>query len=177
MPKSQRPTVAGALLSQENFDTQMHHARTTLERDGCLSGARFLFLFYSGEVVPMHIETYPSVPDLRRMLAQLGEELRAKHGEIAEAMFISETVSATGTYADSNRSVLNPPTDRCRAIVVSARNADASRTKLIIQPFADSENSKSITWHEPESYESSGQTNAVFKGILDGVRRGCQNLS
>ena len=166
MPTSSTTNNIGTLLSKESINTHIKFARDTFIEQGYLS-VQFVIKFYSGLIVPIVFEDYPSEPDKKAAaMRALCKKLRTQYGSIKEAIFFAEAWVAKNTSPDFAEIPPSQHPDREEAIVITGRDDDNSNSVLVVQRFSRNEANEPI-WHTVEVHQGQGEDGITFRGVLD----------
>lgn len=143
--------------------------RKNLEEAGYLQPMLFIQLS-NGEGIVTPLKMPDESNKKYRMFYALGKQIRSKFGSIQNSVTLLETWAV---YANEAPDAMKyPPSQHpCRreAIVLIGRNADKSRSAIVIQTFTRDEHNAPV-WSEPKVMISdSGEEGVVAEGFIDAL--------
>ena len=163
-------TESSALLKKAMLLDLLEAGRKNLEEAGSLRPMLFIQL-RNGE----GIEEFPlEMPDESSkkylMFYLLGKQIGSKFGSIQNAVIMSETWTV---YADEAPDATKyPPSQHpCRreAIILFGRNADKTRSAIVIQTFTRDEHNAPV-WSEPQvTISDSRKGEVMVEGLIDAL--------
>lgn len=143
-------------------------ARRNLEKFGTLQPMLFLDLVI-GERASCPIAMPDNSAVKYRMFQAIGNQVREQKGAIKDAVLLSETWIVMAKEApDATKYMPSQHPCRQEAIVLVGRNADKTRSALVIQTFTRDEHNAPV-WSEPRVIISDSPKDLAAEGLLDAL--------
>jgi hypothetical protein len=156
------------LLEKATLLTLLGDGRRDIEGTGSLQPLLFIELS-NGEGLVSSLEMPDDTEIKYRMFQVIGNDIREKNGTIKDAVLLSETWIVMANEApDATKYMPSQHPCRQEAIVVIGRNADKTRSALVIQTFTRDEHNAPV-WSEPRVIISDSPQDLAAKGLLDAL--------
>lgn len=156
------------ILGKATLLDLLKDARKNLEKNNTLQPMLFIELSIGkGIICPLEMPDDSAVK--YRMFQAIGNDIREKKGAIKDAVLLSETWIVMAKEApDATKYMPSQHPCRQEAIVLVGRNADKTRSALVIQTFTRDEHNAPI-WSEPQVIISDSPQNLAAEGLLDAL--------
>ena len=157
------------ILGKTTLLDLLKEARNNLEGDGTLQPMLFIELSIGkGIILPLEIPNDSAVK--YRMFQSIGNHVREQKGAIKDAVLLCETWIVEAKEApDATKYMPSQHPCRKEAIVLVGRNADKTRSAIVIQTFTRDEHNAPV-WSDPQVSISKSYTKGmVAKGLLDAL--------
>jgi hypothetical protein len=166
--KVQRTPEESVILGRAMLLDLLKDARKTLEEDSTLQPILFIELSIGkGIICPL------VMPDNSagkyRMFQVIGNHVREQKGAIKAAVLLTETWIVMAKEApDATKYMPSQHPCRQEAIVLVGRNADKTRSAIVIQTFTRDEHNSPV-WSEPQVIISDSPQDLAAEGLLDAL--------
>ena len=155
-----------SLLTREFVESIIKIEKEALIEHGALI-AKLHILHHSGKTIMVGLSQMPASGNKKRkMLQNLGMQLRAEDGSIKEALFIAESWMVKATNPDCDKFAPSEHPAREEVIVIVGRNEEKSRSLMALQPFSRDRKGAPV-WKEPLISISEDGSVLTYEGILD----------
>jgi len=158
-----------SLLSEETILNMLETGRKNLEKDGSLVPVLFIELS-NGQSLMSPLQMPDNSATKYRMFQSIGQKIRAQEGAIKNELLIVETWFVNAQEApDATKYMPSQHPSRQEAIVLMGRNAEKTRSALVIQSFTRDEHNAPI-WAAPDITTSDEKSQGlVAQGLLDAL--------
>ena len=167
--KTKHTQEESTLFQRESLLEILQEGRKNLETDGSLYPMLFIELSNGkGFISPLEI---PDDTVMKyRMFQAIGKKIHSEQGAIKDAMLLTETwIVETKEAPDATKYMPSQHPCRKEAIVLVGRNADKTRSAIVIQTFTRDEHNAPV-WSDPQVSISKSHTKGmVAKGLLDAL--------
>lgn len=154
-----------SLLSESSILGMLAEGRKNLEKDGSLVPMLFIELS-NGQIIMSPLQMPDDTATKYRMFQDIGQKIRAQEGASEAALLIVETWYVDAKAAPDATKYMP---SRQEAIVLMGRNADKTRSAIVLQSFTKDEHD-ALVWSEPYvTIADSASQGLVAKGPLDAL--------
>jgi hypothetical protein len=157
------------LLEKATLLTLLGDGRREIEGTGSLQPLLFVEL-NNGEGLTSSLKMPDDAETKYRMFHLIGNDIREQKGTIKDAVLLCETWIVMANEApDATKYMPSQHPCRQEAIVLIGRNADKTRSAIVIQTFTKNEHNAPV-WSEPQvSISDSPTKGMVAEGLLDAL--------
>lgn len=158
-----------SLLQQPLVENILATARRNLVQKGCLIPVLFVALAQGNPLI-VHLQLPDTFDQKWAYFRDMGRRLRAVHGDITEALLLSESWIVDARTAPGAATV--PPSrhpSRQEAITLTGRNAAGDRYTCVVQPLT--RNEQQPVWQELllAEYDQPVRPDNHSPGVLDAL--------
>lgn len=156
------------LLEKATLLTLLGDGRRDIEGTGSLQPLLFMEISNGkGIICPLEMPNDSAVK--YRMFQAIGKKVHAEEGTIKDAVLLTETWIVMAKEApDATKYMPSQHPCRQEAIVLVGRNADKTRSAIVIQTFTRDEHNAPV-WSEPQVIISDSPQDLAAEGLLDAL--------
>jgi hypothetical protein len=156
------------LLKEATLLDLLNKERSTLELNGAIQPMLYMELSIHKWII-CPLEMPDNSVEKYRMFQTIGNDVREQDGAIKNAVLCCETWIVMAKEApDATKYMPSQHPCRQEAIVLVGRNADKTRSALVIQTFTRDEHNAPV-WSEPQVIISDSPQDLAAKGLLDAL--------